>query len=302
VPDFFISRKVTAAPEGVQQLRRSIDRLAAEVRTLRTRLSAADRDTVRCALRRRGFVVKSELHNGCLLPRAAAARAEFYLLLRRYSFRLFLRDVIKGRDGCVLADLVRYCSTPVARRYLQWLLDHGLVRRTRRGVRLVPGIVSFGPTLEWFVAEALQREFGIASAWSLRLDGTRGGGDYDVVGFQEGACVYIETKSSPPRNIECRQVRAFFDRLATLQPQLAIFLNDTQLRMADKIVGLFADEVRARLPRRAPSLRVTRITGELFVVGDRLFIANSDPDLVGNIGLCLARYFQPPAFRFRGPR
>jgi len=271
-----------------------VDRLAAEVRTLRSRLSAADRDVLRHALRRRGLEVKSELHTGCVLPRAAA-RAEFYRLLRHYSFRLFLRDLIRHRDGCVLDDLVRYCAAPVARRYLQWLLDHRLVRHGRRGVRLVPDVVSFGPTLEWFVAEALQREFGIPSAWGLRLDGTRGGGDYDVVGFQEGACVYIETKSSPPRNIECRQVRAFCDRVETLQPQVAIFLNDTQLRMQDKIVRLFANELRGRPPGTPRRLRLTRISGELFAVGERLFIANGDPDLVGNIGLCLARHFHPPA-------
>ncbi|MBP1684208.1 MAG: hypothetical protein H6Q33_351 [Deltaproteobacteria bacterium] len=289
---------MTAALEGLQELRRSIDRLAAEVRTLRARLTATDRDTVRHALRRRGLALKSELHAGCVCPRAAPARGEFYLLLRRYSFRLFLRDLIKHRDGCVLDDLVRYCTAPVARRYLQWLLDHHLVRRARRGVRLVPDVVSFGPTLEWFVAEALQREFGIPSAWGLRLDGGRGGGDYDVVGFQEAACIYIETKSSPPRNIERRQVGAFFDRLETLQPQVAIFVNDTQLRMEDKIVGLFTDELRRRAYRAA--FAPTRLTGELFAVGDRLFIVNSDPDLVANIGLCLARHFHPPAFRGNG--
>jgi hypothetical protein len=45
-----------------------------------------------------------------------------------------------------------------------------------------------------------------------------------------------------------------------------------------------------------------RLTGELFVIGDRLFIANSDPDLVGNLGICLAHYFRPPAFQLNGRR
>jgi hypothetical protein len=237
-----------------------------------------------------------------VLPRAVGARAEFYLLLRHYSFRLFLRDVIKHREAFVLADLVRYCSPAAARRYLEWLLRHHIVRRSRHAFRLVSEAPSFGPTLEWFVAAALEREYGIACAWNVRLDAARGGGDYDVIGFQESACVYVETKSSPPRNIECRQVRAFFDRLDTLRPQLAIFLNDTQLRMGDKIAVLFAEELQRRLGRGARHFPLHRLGGELFVIGDRVFIANSDPDLVGNLGICLAHYFRPPAFQFNGRR
>jgi hypothetical protein len=259
-------------------------------------------DALRQALRRRGLVLKNELHEGCVLPRAAAAQAEFYLLLRHYSFRLFLRDVIKHREAFTLADLVRYCSPATARRYLQWLLRHRIVRRSRRAFRLASEARSFGPTLEWFVATALEREYGIPCAWNVRLDAAPGGGDYDVIGFQEGACVYIETKSSPPRNIECSQVRAFFDRLDTLRPQLAIFANDTQLRMGDKIAVLFAEELRRRLGSGAPAFPLRRLTGELFGIGDRLFIANSDPDLVGNLGVCLAHYFRPSAFQLNGQR
>jgi hypothetical protein len=50
------------------------------------------------------------------------------------------------------------------------------------------------------------------------------------------------------------------------------------------------------------ALPLLRVAGELFVVGDRLFIANSDPDLVGNIGLCLARHVRSRSFRFNGRR
>jgi hypothetical protein len=259
-------------------------------------------DAVRQALRRRGLVLKSELHEGCMLPRAATAQAAFYLLLRHYSFRLFLRDVIKYRDAFTLADLVRYCSPATARRYVQRLLEHHLIQRSGRGFRLVCQARSFGPTLEWFVAAVLEREYGIACAWNLRLDAAPGGGDYDVIGFQDGACIYVETKSSPPRNIECRQVRAFFDRLDALRPQLAIFLNDTQLRMGDKIAVLFTEELRRRFGRGARQFPLRRLSGELFVIGGRLFIVNSDPDLVGNLGTCLTHYFQAPAFQLNGRR
>ena len=291
---------MTATADRLQRVQRSLDRLGAEVRALRARLAADEIGSLRQALRRRGLLFGNELHAGCPLPRAAAAQAEFYALLRHYSFRLFLRDVIKHRNHFTVGDLVRYCSAASARRYLQWLLDRRLVRRSGRAFRLVPDVASFGPTLEWFVAAAMRQEYGIPSAWNVRLDAARGGGDYDVIGFQEGACIYIETKSSPPRNIECRQIRAFFDRLDTLRPQMAVFLNDTQLRMGDKIAVLFTAELRRRLGRRARALPVRRLTGELFVIGRRLFIANSEPDLIANLGTCLAHYFRAPGFDLDG--
>src|SRR5574340_776987 len=218
-----------------EALERRVGRLAAAVRGLRQGRAESEAEDIRQALRRRGLAAKRALHEQTLVPRSAAARQEFYRLLRHYSFRLFLRDVIKRADGFGVDDLTRYCSPAVARRYLRWLVERGVAQPRGRRYRLGAPVRSFGPTLEWFVAQVLRHEFGIPSAWNLRVERAGRGGDYDVGGFQEGACVYIETKSSPPRNIEGRQVRAFFDRLHTLHPQLAVFLNDTQLRMGDKI-------------------------------------------------------------------
>jgi hypothetical protein len=214
------------------------------------------------------LVWKKVPHDGCVLPRTRLGQDEYCQLLRHYSFRLFLRDVIKHREGFSIADLVRDCSLASARRYLRWLVERRLV--------------------------------GIPSAWNVRLDGARSGRDHDVVGFQEGVCVYVETKSSPPRNFEAKQIRAFFERLETLRPQLAIFLNDTQLRMGDKIVVLFTEELRRRLGQRAYRLPVQRLDGEIFVVGGHVFIANSAPDLIGNLGVCLAHYFRDQGFHMNG--
>ena len=289
---------MSSTSEQLNALEQRISRLAVALRHLRQQSETDEATALHQALRRRGLLLKSEIHEHTLVPRPAATREEFYALLRHYSFRLFLRDVIKHGDNFTVDDLTRYCSRPVAVRYLGWLLRRKLARRKASGFRLAAPVASFGPTLEWFVAQVLRREFGIPSAWNLRLRGARAGGDYDVVGLQEGVCIYVETKSSPPRNVECRQVRAFFDRLDTLRPQMAVFLNDTQLRMSDKIAVLFADELRRRLGRRAWSVPVTRLSGELFSIGKALFIANSDPDLVGNLGTCLAHYFRPAPLPF----
>ena len=226
------------------------------------------------------------------MPAKPAGVEEFYRLLQHYSFRLFLRDVIKHAERFGVPDLVRYCAPDSARRYLEFLRAHGLVRRIGSDFRLTATVRSFGPTLEWFVAEVLRREYGIPAAWNVRLDAAPGGGDYDVIGFQDGLCIYVETKSSPPRNIDAVQVRAFFERLHTLRPDVALFVNDTQLRMGDKIAVLFVDELRRRSGRGAARRRMQRLGGELFVAGDALFVVNSDPDLTGNIGVCLAHYFR----------
>src|SRR5262245_46924768 len=192
--------------------------------------------TVHAALRRRGLRWEGERDpTPLLVPRAAAARARHYALLGHYSYRLFLRDVIKQRRELRPSGLTRYVTRAVAARYLRALADVRLVVRAGDGVRLADErIVSFGGTLEWYTAELLAREFGCASTWGLRIHGAAHGGDYDVVGVAEGALVYIETKSAPPRQIDEREVSAFLDRVDTLRPDVALFLADTTLRMRDK--------------------------------------------------------------------
>jgi len=252
--------------------------------------AAAER-LVRYALRRRGIRCGPGRHLGAIIPRTARGRATLYELLKRYSFRLFLRDLIRLRRGARPTELTHYCSLPTAQRYLRSLQAIGLVRVARGGrFHLSPrGIHSFGPTLEWFVARALQLEFGIPTAWGLRPDGTGGGGDYDVIGVTDGALMYVEVKSSAPRNIEQRQIGAFVERVAALAPNMAVLLNDTQLRMLDKLIPALRAELRRHQLGRG-SLR--RVHGEIFSRNDRLFVTNSEPDLIGNLGICLARFFR----------
>lgn len=246
---------------------------------------------VRLALRRRGILCGPARHLGAIVPASPAGRDRFYGLLKHYSFRLFLRDLIRFRQGAQIAQLTRYCSPAVARRYADALCGIGVARERRRGLfELRDGTVrSFGPTLEWFAARALNREFGLASAWGLRPQGARPGGDYDVVGCGDGALVYIELKASPPRNIESNQVTAFVDRVAALSPDVAVLINDTQLRMLDKLVPA----LRVALRRHSFGVgRLRRVQGEIFSRGNRLFVTNSEPDLIGNLGVCLATFFR----------
>ena len=250
----------------------------------------ADERVVRAALRRRGLVWNGERDPTPILVPARSVRARHYTLLGHYSYRLFLRDVLRHASDLRPAGLARYASTAVATRYLRVLAAAGLVERVGRGrYRLRDRrIVSFGGTLEWYVAELLAREFECAAAWGLRIARAPHGGDYDVVACAEGEVLYVETKSAPPRQIVQEEVGAFLDRIDTLRPDLALFLADTTLRMRDKLVPLFALEVA----RRGVGWEAGRLEREVWRVGPEVYLLNADPDLRRNLGVCLAAHFR----------
>ncbi len=186
--------------------------------------------TVRAALRRRGLFWEGERDPTPLLVPDGAARDRHYELLGHYSYRLFLRDVLKQRDDLRPACLRRYVGPPVAARYLRFLADAG---------------------------------------HGLRIAHAAHGGDYDVIACTEGEVVYVETKSAPPRQIVQEEVGAFLDRVDTLRPDLALFLADTTLRMRDKLVPLFAAEaVRRGLAQEAARLEreLWRVGPEVYLL------------------------------------
>ncbi|MFQ5882158.1 MAG: hypothetical protein ACE5I9_06765 [Candidatus Methylomirabilales bacterium] len=241
-------------------------------------------------LRRRGIsVARSNPADDLLFPsRLSAQMSErLYGLLKKYSFRLFLRDVIVQRDRLTDKALTRFCSQEKAGEYLKFLSQARIVQGGGRGrYRLAKNLQSFGPTLEWVVAQVFQREFCSPALWGVRLLDMAPGGDYDVLTLVEGDLLYVEVKSSPPKHIEQREIAAFLDRVGELIPNAALFFVDTELRMKDKIVVMFEDEFRRR--GRAPHLR--RLVDELFLCDERIFVVNSRPGLVSSLGRCL-RYW-----------
>lgn len=249
-----------------------------------------ERQAVAFALRRRGISDVQPRRQGVLLPGSSRHWDRWYALLRHYSFRLFLRDLIRLRTGARVEELARYCSRDVATEFVQALRALRMVQVRGAVVQLRQvDLHSFGPTLEWFIAEVLRREFGMRVDWGLRPTGAAGGGDYDVVALADEGLVYVEVKSAAPRNIEVAQTRAFVQRVATLAPDVAIFLNDTQLRMLDKLVPAIQLELDNSLPQFG---RFRRLAGEVFVAANRLFVTNSEPDVVANLGLCLAHFLR----------
>jgi hypothetical protein len=258
----------------------------------RASLSRLDADAreVRAALRRRGLEWRGERNATRLLVAAGRRAGRDYALLGHYSYRIFLRDVLRHRAELRTPLLVRYVSPELAARYLRHLVTAGLIERVGRGCYRVrdPAVVSFGPTLEWYVAEILRREFGCAAVSGIRIPRARHGGDYDVLACAEGELLYVETKSAPPRQITQAEVAAFLDRVATVQPSVALFLEDTALRMRDKIVPMFAYEaVRRRLAWEAH-----HVAGEVWRVGPEVYVLNAGRDLCATLGVCLAEHFR----------
>jgi len=241
-------------------------------------------------LKRRGFKVFSkDPREDLLLPSEEFIDA-YYRMLHRYSFRLFLRDVIKHQTFFRVENVTRYATTGVTSDYLQYLLSLGLIAQAEGGFQLAGRLVrSFGETLEWYTAEILKREFCFESMWGVKFKRPSVGGDYDVLGKFNGSVLYIEVKSSPPKQVYPGEISAFLGRVSDLLPEVAVFFMDTELRMKDKIVPMFEEELEKK---HAVAPEVERMEKELFRIGDRIFIINAKDNIVGNIERVLDRHFR----------
>ena len=269
-------------PDESQALRNEIRRLRQSLSELTPPLDIL--------LKRRGFrIYKKEPSDDLLLPEDTFRRS-FYEMFRKYSFRLFLREVIKHQQFFTLEQVARYATSEVTRDYLQYMIGIGLIERTSGGFELLPRpIKSFGETLEWFVAEIFRVEFAAEAIWGIRFKRPRVGGDYDLIAKVDSSILYMEIKSSPPKQIYLPEISAFFDRVSDLSPEISIFFVDTELRMKDKIVVMFEEELQKR---HSHPPKLARIQKELFQIWDRIFIINAKDSITTNIEKVLSWYFR----------
>jgi hypothetical protein len=238
-------------------------------------------------LRRRGFPAKPWPPD---LPFPAGYSDDLADRLARhlghYAFRLFLRGAIQHPEGFRPAQATRYVDAGVAREMAEELVGLGLAEGAGRGrYRLLHPTRSFGGTLEWYVARELRRRLGFDTAAGVRFGAPGVGGDLDVVAAAEGRLILLELKSSPPRQLEEAEVAAFFDRLRALRPDLALFVEDTALRLGDKVVPMLAADLERRSGLKRPPRRVGR---ELWALGPRLYAVGAKGDLMGNVARALA--------------
>jgi len=259
----------------IKRLRRSLLRLTPPLEVL---------------LKRRGFVIyKKEPSDDLLMPEEAYLE-DYIRRLNKYSFRLFLRDVIKHQEHFTPPDVTRYATREVTLGYIDFLLKAGMIEEMGgESYRLKKRpIKSFGETLEWFVAQLIHREFETETIWGVKFRRPRIGGDYDLIAKFDSSILYMEIKSSPPKQIYDREISSFLDRVDDLAPEISIFFVDTELRMKDKIVPMFEEELRRR---HASNMRVERMKKELFYIGRRIFIINSKGGIAENIKEVLGFYW-----------
>lgn len=266
--------------EEVKRLRQALNRLTPSLETI---------------LKRRGFrVYKMEPADNLMVP-DDPFRDSFFEKLHKYSFRLLLRDVIKHQDRFTLEQVTRYSTARVIRSYLGYLRDIRLIEEGAAGYVLSRRpVTSFGPTLEWYIAELLRREFGAEVFWGVKFKRPKVGGDYDVLAKLDGSLLYVEVKSSPPKQVMASEIAAFLDRVEDLAPETAVFLMDTELRMKDKLVPMFEQELGKRSSDPPPVLRLER---ELFHLQERIFIVNAKESISRNIETVVNRHFQSVADR-----
>jgi len=208
-------------------------------------------------------------------------------LLGHYAFRLFLRGAILHPEGFAPGEVTRYVKKSRSKAYAELLVNLGLAERMSRSrYRLFRSAKSFGGTLEWYVARELARRFWFDVAAGVKFHARGVGGDFDVVASAEGKLIYFELKSSPPKNLEAREVASFFDRVQLLRPDITLFVVDTALRLSDKVLPLLATELERR--RDGVSVMPRRIERELWALTPHLYAVNGKMDLVANIGRALA--------------
>jgi hypothetical protein len=280
----------------IQSLKKKVQNLSKEIESIKTSLE--DPSSVEKMLKMRGIQVfrKNRIDRLFFPPDLLAFyKTRFYEMMKRYSFRLVLRDMIKHQDRFRIQDLTHYCSSKVVKGYCDLLCEMGAIVREggERYRTCVSPLYSFGPTLEWFVAEMFKREFASPAIYGVNVKKTQSGGDYDVIASWNRRLVYVEVKSSPPKGIELSEISTFFSRIEDLLPEVAILFNDTQLRMKDKLVVMFEEELERRYGRESKTLYpVERLIEELFHVQHRIFILNSKKDVMENFQICLKDHLQ----------
>jgi hypothetical protein len=289
--------KYQEALREIQSLRKKVRSLTKEIDSIKA-ASTEDPSPVEKMLKMRGIKVFRKNPTDRLffppdLPLSYKTR--FYEMMKKYSFRLVLRDMIKFQNGFRIQDLTRYCSSRVVQGYCDLLCETGMIVKDGRGryrTRVSP-LYSFGPTLEWFIAGVFQREFASPAIYGVSVKNTPSGGDYDVMTSWNQRLVYVEVKSSPPKGVERNEISTFFSRTEDILPEVAFLFNDTQLRMKDKLVVMFEEELERRYGRESKTLYpVERLIEELFHVQNRVFIVNSKKDVVGNFQYCLKHYLR----------
>src|SRR4030042_6434831 len=237
----------------VQSLKRKVQHLTQEIQSIKA-VFLEDPSPVERMLKMRGIkIFRKNPGDRLFFPSdlSPSQKGQFFEMMKKYSFRIVLRDMIKYQDRFHIQDLTHYCSPKIVQGYCNFLCELGTIVKSGKGTyrTCVSPLYSFGPTLEWFIAEMFKRELASSAIYGVSVKQTPSGGDYDVIASWNGRLVYVEVKSSPPKGIELGEVTTFFSRIEDLLPEVVFLFNDTQLRMKDKLVMMVEEELKRRYGR-----------------------------------------------------
>jgi len=242
-------------------------------------------------LRARGLLIaRSNPTEDLLMPPGTGdADLEAYRsVMDHYAARLLVREVIKSgnRDAWSRGRerVQRFCDAQAVEGFLTRLAELGVLRMSAEGIP-VPArpVRNFGPTGEWYTAKVLSSDFACPALWGVTLEGHGSGGDYDVVASLSGSLLYVEVKTSPPGRIEQPEIGGFVRRLLDLAPDIAVFHNDTHLRMKDKIVPYMESAMESLHGQRGERLHFKHLERDIFHLEGVVYITNSKPDLRRNL-------------------
>jgi len=218
----------------------------------------------------------------------------FYRVMQRYAARLIFHDLSLHPEGAELSQLLHYASQSSTSEILETFENLGLVQQNENRFRFrFPTNLRIGDFLEWLVATVLQREFSVPVITNVSLQGSKTGGDYDVLGNWLGKLLLVEVKSAPPKGIHNPEIATFLDRLRDILPDIAVFLVDTHLRVRDKIVLMFEEElIKANGIGSLKEMPINKIKGQVFELNHFIYIMNSKRDLKSNFRIVFRDYIR----------
>ena len=216
-------------------------------------------------------------------------------ILDHYAARLLLKEVIKAQSPDKWlkgrGQVERFCDPAAVDDFLNRLADLGILKLSSDGIpQPLKKVRSFGPTYEWYTARVLREDFSCPSAWGVLFEDLGSGGDHDVIASLSGRFLYVEVKTSPPGRIEAPEIGGFVSRLFDIAPDIAVFNNDTHLRMKDKIVPMMEAAMVALHARMEERVHFKRLEREIFHLNGVVYIINSKPDLKRNLSVVFRHF------------
>lgn len=222
---------------------------------------------------------------------------ELLRLLRHRSFRKVLRK-ITYMDGPIRpAELESIAGTKV-RSYVDFLCTSGAATLIGDEIVVAKGIDNFGPTLEWYLAQTIHWDLQGSANWSVNLKECPHG-DFDVLAWLP-PLVYVECKTSDPRDISSKEIVKFLERGQWLAPELAVMLVDTEddletVELIDRFEGILRDAMIRRRGSNRP-LRArrffapTEVHPGAYFGHERFYITNSRPTILEALRVCIRHY------------